>query len=260
MKFSMTSDAYDADQSIEERLIHFSNAGFSHIHWCEQATSDKLYTPEDADGIRRAADMVGLKIQNIHSVWRFDGNRPFSERDWYELNRNRIEFISQLGGDCIVLHIPQNLSDRYVESDRKESERLINLLQPVARKHGVRLAIENMENAPCRPLFDYLFALFAPDELGFCFDSGHAHITGELEILEHYMDRLILTHLHDNRGRADEHLLPGHGTINWKPIISSLKKNPDLRIINIEVFWSGDVPKDQWSQMAYRSIADLWGS
>ena len=87
MKFSMTSDAYDADQSIDERLIHFSKAGFSHIHWCEQATSDIIYTPEDADGIRRAADLVGLKIQNIHSVWRFDGNRPFTERNWYELNR-----------------------------------------------------------------------------------------------------------------------------------------------------------------------------
>lgn len=256
----MTSDAYDADQSIDERLLHFSKAGFSHIHWCEQATSDKIYTPEDADGIRRTADMYGLKIQNIHSVWRFDGNRPFTERDWYELNRNRIEFISQLGGDCIVLHIPQNFSDRYIQSERTESERLINLLQPVARKHGVRLAIENMENAPCRPLFDYLFTIFAPDELGFCFDSGHAHITGELEILERYMDRLILTHLHDNRGHADEHLLPGQGTINWAPIISCLKKNPDLRTINIEVFWTGDVPKDQWSQLAYRSITELWGS
>jgi len=159
-----------------------------------------------------------------------------------------------------VLHIPQNLSDRHFESDRKESERLIKLLQPVAREHMVRLAIENMENAPCRPLFDYLFKIFAPDELGFCFDSGHAHITGELAILDHYMDRLILTHLHDNRGSVDEHLLPGQGTINWKPIISSLKKNPDIQIINIEVFWPGDVPKDKWSRMAYRSIADLWSS
>ena len=137
---------------------------------------------------------------------------------------------------------------------------LIKLLQPVAREHRVRLAIENMENVPCRPLFDYLFNIFTPDELGFCFDSGHAHITGELEILERYLDRLTLTHLHDNQGRLDEHLLPGQGTINWKPIISSLKKNPNLQIINIEVFWPGDAPKDKWSQMAYRSIADLWGS
>jgi len=57
MKFSMTSDAYDIDQSIDERLMHYSRAGFSHIHWCEQATSDKIYTPEDADGIRRVADL-----------------------------------------------------------------------------------------------------------------------------------------------------------------------------------------------------------
>jgi sugar phosphate isomerase/epimerase len=258
MKFSMTSDAYDADQSIDERLINFSSAGFSYIHWCEQATSDEIYTLEDADGIRRTADKYGLQVQNIHSVWRFDGDRPFTERDWYELNRNRIEFISRLGGDCIVLHIPQNLSDHHFESDRRESERLIKLLQPVAREHRVRLAIENLENAACQPLFDYLFNIFTPDELGFCFDSGHAHLTGELDILEHYMDRLILTHLHDNRGRADEHLLPGHGTIDWKPIILSLKKNSDLQIINIEVSWPGDIPKDKWSQMAYRSIVDLW--
>jgi len=260
MKFSMTSDAYDIDQSIDERLMHFSRAGFSHIHWCEQATSDKIYTPEDADAIRRAVSMYGLQVQNIHSAWRFDGDRSFTEKDWYELNRNRTEFISLLGGDCIVIHIPQDLSDHHFVSDRKEAERLIKLLQPIAREHMVRLAIENLENSPCRPLFDYLFKIFEPDELGLCFDSGHAHITGELDILEHYIDRLTLTHLHDNRGRVDEHLLPGYGTIIWKPIISSLKKKSDIQIINIEVFWPGDVPKDKWSQMAYRSIADLWGS
>jgi sugar phosphate isomerase/epimerase len=258
MKFSMTSDAYDADQSIDQRLKNFSKAGFTHIHWCEQATSDKIYTPEEADGIRRNADIYGLQVQNIHSVWRFDRDLPFTKRDWYELNCNRIEFISRLGGDCIVLHIPQDLSDRRYDSDRKQSERLISLLQPVARKHGVRLAIENLENAPCRPLFDYLFDNYAPDELGFCFDSGHAHMTGELEILDRYLDRLALTHLHDNHGRVDEHLLPGHGTINWRPIMSSLKKKSDIRVVNIEVLWPGDVARDQWSRMAYRTIADLW--
>lgn len=84
-------------------------------------------------------------------------------------------------------------------------------------------------------------------------------MTGELDILERYLDRLIMTHLHDNHGKEDEHLLPGQGTIKWRPIILTLKKKPDLPFLNVELFWPGTIPKETWCCQAYRSISELWG-
>jgi sugar phosphate isomerase/epimerase len=260
MLFSMTSHAYDANRSIDRRFKQFSDAGFKWIHWAEHDTVDRIYTKADAEQIARSADKYGMVIQNIHGVWTLDGDRPFTEDHWYEINRNRIQFISCLGGDCIVLHVPVLAPETDFRAERKESERLLRLLLPVARKFNIRLVVENLETHPCRPLFDHLFQSFAPEDLGFCYDSGHANMTGELDILDRYLERLAVTHLHDNHGKEDEHLHPGHGTIDWKPIISCLKKKSDLNCINLEVFWPGGIPKDKWCRMAYQSILNLWES
>ncbi len=258
VEFSITTDAYDLNQPINERLEHFSRVGFTYLHWSEHWTSDKLYTKAYADYVAKLAERWGIRIQNIHSVCRFNQGRPFSEQHWYKLNTNRIEFISWLGGDCIVLHVPLDHCEPRFEAERDESERLIELLLPEARKRQVQLAIENIETRPSRRLFDHLFKTYPAEDLGFCFDSGHANITGEMDILERYLNRLIMTHVHDNHGKEDEHLLPGQGTIVWDPIVQTLRKKPDLPSLNLEVAWSGTIPKETWCREAYRSISDLW--
>jgi len=258
MKFSMTTDAYDINQPIEERFKHFSTAGFDLIHWGEHWTSEMLYTKAYADHIAQRADQYGIRIQSVHGVCRLYGERPFTRQDWYELNTNRIRFISWLHGDGIVLHIPLDHCEPRFESERDESVRLINRLLPEAQKHHVRLAIENIETRHCRRLFDHLFHIYPPEDLGFCFDSGHANITGELDILQRYLDRLIMTHLNDNYGKEDEHLIPGQGTIEWRPVILTLKKKPDLPFLNLEVAWPGTIPEESWCRQAYQSIEDLW--
>lgn len=256
----MTSNAYDVNQPIDQRLAHFSSAGFTYIHWAEHLRSDKFYTQAEADQVAQSAERFGFQINSIHGVWMLDGGRLLTEDLWYELNLNRIQFISWVGGDCIVVHVPLVDCIPDYKSELEASERMIGRIIPVARKNNVRLAIENLLTHPYQPLFDSLFETFPKEELGFCFDSGHANLTGELHILERYLDRLIVTHLHDNRGKEDEHLPPGQGTIDWKPIISSLKNKTDFSLANLEVFWPAKISKETWCRMVYRSIADLWES
>jgi sugar phosphate isomerase/epimerase len=254
----MTTNAYDENQPIEARLRQFSDTGFRWIHWAEHLTSNKIYTRDEAERIAQMADKFNLCIDSIHGVYLLDEGRPFTEDRWLKLNINRIQFISWLGGNCIVVHVPLEDCELSFETECTQSERLIRRILPAAQNHSVRLAIENLDTRSCRRIFDYLFKTFSQDDLGFCFDSGHAHMNGEDDILERYLDRLRITHLHDNHGKEDEHLLPGAGTIAWKAVISSLKKLPDLESVNIEAFWPGEIPKDQWCRMAYQSIFNLW--
>ena len=54
------------------------------------------------------------------------------------------------------------------------------------------------------------------DGVGICLDFGHAHLDGDVvDAIETVSEHLIATHVHDNRGRADDHLLPFDGTIDW---------------------------------------------
>jgi sugar phosphate isomerase/epimerase len=56
-----------------------------------------------------------------------------------------------------------------------------------------------------------------------CFDAGHAHLEGGVaEALEIVRDFVVTTHLHDNRGERDDHLLPYEGTIDWNAALAAL--------------------------------------
>jgi sugar phosphate isomerase/epimerase len=37
-------------------------------------------------------------------------------------------------------------------------------------------------------------------------------------------EHLIATHVHDNRGRADDHLIPFDGTIDWAAALTAIQK------------------------------------
>jgi sugar phosphate isomerase/epimerase len=63
------------------------------------------------------------------------------------------------------------------------------------------------------------------DGVGICLDFGHAHLDGDvIDAVETVSEHLIATHVHDNRGRSDDHLLPFGGTIDWAGTLLAVQK------------------------------------
>ena len=61
--------------------------------------------------------------------------------------------------------------------------------------------------------------------VGICLDFGHAHMDGDLvDAIETVSGHLLTTHVHDNRGRTDDHLVPLEGTIDWPGALTALQK------------------------------------
>jgi sugar phosphate isomerase/epimerase len=109
------------------------------------------------------------------------------------------------------------------------------------------LDVENGDAELIGELFDrYSFA-----ELGFCFDSGHSHMAGNLSALEAFASRLVVVHLHDNHGDQDEHDLPGTGTLDWPRVRRFLQRAPNLRTLNLEVVQRSEEDHLAWAQRAY---------
>jgi sugar phosphate isomerase/epimerase len=91
--------------------------------------------------------------------------------------------------------------------------------------HGARLMLENVyEDGPDDILF--LFEKLKSRRVGFCLDTGHALAFGQsdidawLDLLGPYMGQL---HLHDNNGKADEHLAIGSGIVDFNNLFRYLK-------------------------------------
>jgi sugar phosphate isomerase/epimerase len=102
----------------------------------------------------------------------------------------------------------------------------LEILIPFARDRGVCLALENIPNqlSPIDKILHFLDETQLA-EVGICFDSGHSNLlSSPAEEIEMAGKRIVTTHLHDNHGQKDEHLLPFEGSISWPGVLESFNK------------------------------------
>ncbi len=86
------------------------------------------------------------------------------------------------------------------------------------------MAIENTPGEMATPLNlkNFLEQTRLPG-VKICFDAGHAHLEGGVRAaLETVRDLVATTHIHDNKGERDDHLLPFQGTIDWDETLAAL--------------------------------------
>ena len=76
---------------------------------------------------------------------------------------------------------------------------------------------------------------------GICLDYGHAHLMGDLgEPSRRSPGHLWTTHVHDNGGRRDDHLVPFAGTIDWDAAMMATQKVGYDGVLMFEVADTGD--------------------
>jgi sugar phosphate isomerase/epimerase len=98
-------------------------------------------------------------------------------------------------------------------------------LRAFAKPLGVKVLLENIPNELSTPekLVEFVNTAHL-DDVGFCFDSGHAHIMSTvLQAFDVMKHNIYSTHLHDNAGIQDSHLWPGEGKIDWSECVSLLR-------------------------------------
>ncbi|HVP93725.1 MAG TPA: sugar phosphate isomerase/epimerase family protein [Methanoregulaceae archaeon] len=123
------------------------------------------------------------------------------------------------------------------EQERPQAEKQflksLEELTGAAEDYSVGFSIENMGN------WDYFF-LRTPDELnligdaGFALDVGHANLNHCLpEFLGTHFDHV---HLHDNNGDKDTHSPVGDGDIDFRTVMSAVRRDNATTIIEVDTF------------------------
>ena len=106
---------------------------------------------------------------------------------------------------------------------KKSVEEIVKAATPL----GVRVAVEVIPNEISRAgsLVHFIEEELDGLGVGICLDFGHAHIDGDVvDAVETVSEHVIATHLHDNRGRSDDHLMPMDGTIDWAGALTAVQK------------------------------------
>ncbi len=265
---------------MRNMLLDIADAGFSHIHWTHEWSGDYIYSVFEMIQIRAWMDEFGLRSKGLHATegssrknvpgkfthrWTKQDRRDYTSEN--ELNRlagvelikNRIDLAGYLGSSEIVLHM-QLPYLQFIESEefkRRYYDQVFKSFDEInyyCRAKRVRVCIENLLGTPNEfqiEQFDKLFERYDPEFLGFCFDTGHANITGDdpFEFLKRYSNRLFSLHLSDNHGirsekcwkdaaemsNSDEHLIPYEGLFDWDRFSELVAESPYELPIVLEV-------------------------
>lgn len=145
----------------------------------------------------------------------------YAERKYSDdLIKRAIEYSISLGVRAVVIHPVKGSID--------ENAAYLGKFLPLFDGSDSKLALENMESRDEISGSSQLLAVIeaaGTDRLGICLDTGHAHMRG-LDVAEEvraYGSHLIATHIADNHGSSDEHLLPFFGTICWEEVMKAFR-------------------------------------
>ena len=206
----------------------------------------KAHVKEIADWFRSS----GIPLNSVHSPlyadyeWGRAGAPPVNIASTDRAGRveamdeikRALEIAEQIPFRFLVQHLGSPNED-YSEKKFEAAMTSIEHLRAFAKPLGVRILLENIPNelsAPDRLVEMIRGAHF--DDVGVCFDVGHAHMAGSVaqgfEILRNH---ICSTHVHDNDKLKDSHLWPGQGTIDWKEAMELLRSAPQTPPLLLEL-------------------------
>ena len=252
------------EQQVEELVA----AGFEHAERaCETIVNPetKQLSREHAERLWRRCDALGLKTPQVHypictlnpdvkyPKFNADMLTEFAHvseaRREYDLRcaEELLELCPICGIEVMVVH-PGGLmgwgSDEELERIHRLNLEAMRRLAPVAAKHGVIIAVENMGRVGERTSYgaDFGQLIRLVDEVrsrhvGICLDTSHANYM-KVDIpaaIRRCAHRLAATHISDNLGSHDDHLMPYGGRINWKPVVDALREVGYARLFNLEI-------------------------
>jgi sugar phosphate isomerase/epimerase len=129
----------------------------------------------------------------------------------------------------LVLHlgVPSHTRPPANDNQPAAARRSLQEITEAAHAVGVQVAVEVIPNAlsSAEALVRLLEEERDGPDAGICLDYGHAHLMGDVaEAIEEVSGHLVTTHVHDNRRRADDHLPPFGGSIDWDVAMMETQK------------------------------------
>lgn len=152
-----------------------------------------------------------------------------------------ILYASRLDCRLMVFHPGERtgISEFYPGLDWQLNLESMRCLLEMARKHGVKVAVENVPEP-----FSFLmksvddFSRFYGEfdgDIELALDIGHANVNRQvLEFIERFPNRIVHIHASDNDGTFDFHRGIGYGNVNWAEVVSAVKKSKYDNIIMLE--------------------------
>ncbi len=190
---------------------------------------------DNVSALKETLDKWGMAVPYTHNAWflmaHCKGPEDLALKE--EMARRSVEASAMLGAKMMVVHT-QSVYDEAGYHPAKTDEynkAFFSEMGDLAARWGLTLAVENVFPIPgaidngCYPeeLAQLMQTLNDP-LFGICWDLGHANMAklDHSAALRTVAPWLRHIHANDNKGKTDEHTLPGYGTVPWDKVMATL--------------------------------------
>ncbi|PKL46675.1 MAG: sugar phosphate isomerase/epimerase [Planctomycetes bacterium HGW-Planctomycetes-1] len=209
---------------ISQRAKLIKDAGFDTT--CLWWAAEERANTGSLDDLPKIVRDNGLEIDNVHVP--FAEAHLLSSENQLE-RRGMVDMHKQWIEDCARHKIPKLVFHTCPAYDNPPppADVLLDSVAEIvefAQQARVILAAENTRR---RDYIDFVFERIDCEYLRFCYDSGHDFIWSDeqIAVLKRWGHKLIMTHLHDNKGENDDHLIPLTGKIDWQKVVAAWPKD-----------------------------------
>jgi sugar phosphate isomerase/epimerase len=239
--FGLSTHLFHDQRLGREHLDAIAAHGFDGIELFATRTHFDYHDRAAADALAGWLEATGLRLYSVHApivtgytdgVW----GAPLSTATSDAAARGRaldearaaLALARTVPFRHLVVHLgqPDERQPPAGDNSRDAARRSVEQLHEAATAVGVRLALEVIPNRISTP--EALVRLLDDLELkdaGVCLDFGHAFLGGDLvDAIEELSGVLVATHVHDNRGKSDDHLAPFEGRIDWEQALFACQK------------------------------------
>ncbi len=215
-----------------DRMAMIRDAGFTAtaLWWedrHEYARRMKHLAPQIVRDAGLIIDHIHVPYRHVNRLWSPDAEERNNGLRMYE---EWIEDCAQHNVDTMVMHATLGRdAPTHIEIGIESFHHLTDF----ASERGVRIALENMRDAP---RIEEMLAAIPSPALGLCYDLAHDTLFSESpgRILDTCGTRFITTHLNDHDGKRDRHWIPGDGVAQYDSAMTSIKSVPRAPRIMIE--------------------------
>lgn len=241
MRFGISTHLYHDRRLERDHLAQIAAHGFQAIELFATRSHFDYHDAAASEQLAQWLAETGLTLESVHAPitdrfgegdkWAATYSTALPDNARRQLAVREAEAALQIARrlpfKTLVVHLgtPASKSNPG-DNNRAAAARSAEEICRIAEPFGVRVALEVIPNPISTPasLVAMIEALEAP-HAGICMDFGHAFLGGDVpDALETAAEHLIATHVHDNHGRGDDHLVPYLGAIDWDAALVTMQK------------------------------------